>query len=167
MAYNFKTTKVLIVESSPPLYELLKGVLGLFSVPEENIFSAYSKDEGFRKFCKESHDLLIVDWLDNPNSGIKLTRQIRTDRLSPNLYVPILMTAGSGHAAKVLLSRDAGVSGYMVKPFSAKAIAHRLERIIESPRPFIVHDTFTGPDRRVKQIALTVPDRRQMAPENK
>ncbi len=167
MAYNFKNTKVLVVESSPPLYELLKGVLGLFSVPEDKIYSAYSMDEGFRRFCREGHDLLIVDWLDNPNSGIKLTRQIRTDRLSPNLYVPILMTAGSGHANRVIMARDAGVSGYLVKPFSAKTLAQKIERIVEQPRPFILHETFTGPDRRVKQMPFTDPDRRKLAPESK
>lgn len=167
MAYDFKKIKVLVVESSPPLYELLKGVLGLFSVSEDKIYSAYSMDEGFQKFCRDGHDLLIVDWLDNPNSGIKLTKQIRTNKISPNIYVPILMTAGSGHVNRVLLARDAGVSGYLVKPFSAKSLAEKIERIIEQPRPFIIHDSFTGPDRRVKQKPFTEPDRRKVVPEKK
>ena len=165
MAYDFRNTTVLVVESSPPVFEILRDVLGLFTVPQKNIFSAYTMDEGFRKFCADNHDLVIVDWMENPNTGIRLTHQIRTNKESPNRYVPILMTAGSGHANKVVRARDVGISGYLVKPFSAKKLAEKIERIIEHPRPFIVHSSFFGPDRRIKQVPFEGPDRRMQAPE--
>lgn len=150
MAYNFKDVKVLVVESSEPMFKLVKGVLNLFSVPEKNVYASYSVEDAFSNFRSLNHDLIIADWLQNPDRGIILTKMIRTDKNSPNAFVPIIMTAGSGHLNRVLKARDAGISEYLVKPFSAKSLAERITRVIEKPRVFVVCDTFVGPDRRVK-----------------
>ncbi|MBL1147534.1 MAG: response regulator [Pseudomonadota bacterium] len=168
MAYELDTVKVLVVESSTPLFQLFQGVLRLLGVPEINVFPAYSKQEGFEKFVRGNHDLLIIDWMGVPDQGIQLVREIRTNPRSPNPFVPILMTAGSGHERRVFLSRDNGVSDYLVKPFSAKDLASRIERLIEKPRPF-VHFTdeegnlgYVGPDRRLKEKPFEGYDRRMV-----
>jgi len=168
MAYELDAVKVLVVESSTPLFQLFQGVLRLLGVPEINVSPAYSKQEGFEKFVRENHDLLIIDWMGVPDQGIQLVRDIRTHPRSPNPFVPILMTAGSGHARRVFLSRDSGVSDYLVKPFSAKDLAARIERLIEKPRPF-VHSTndegqlgYVGPDRRLKETEFNGYDRRML-----
>ena len=75
MAYDFKSVRVLVVESSPPLFQLIKGVLGLFGVSDMNVDSAFTVEEGFEKFIRKNHDLLIVDWMDTPDSGIRLVRK--------------------------------------------------------------------------------------------
>jgi two-component system chemotaxis response regulator CheY len=162
MAYNFKDVEVLVVESSVPMFKLVKDVLNIFSVPEKNIYSAYDVDDAFRKFCQSNHDLIIVDWLQNPDHGIKLTQMIRTNKKTPNAFVPIIMTSGSGHLSRVLRARDSGVSEYLVKPFSAKSLAERVTRVIENPRPIVVCETFTGPDRRTGKwdADYTGPERR-------
>jgi two-component system chemotaxis response regulator CheY len=164
MAYDFKNIKVLVVESSPHVLALLEDVLTIFTIPRKNIASASTTEDGFKKFCAENHDLIIVDWIEDPTSGIQLTHKIRAEAASPNHYVPILMTAGSGHENRVIKARDMGVSGYLVKPFQARELAQKIEVIIEKPRPFIVHGSFTGPDRRVTKKPHAQPDRRQSAP---
>ena len=164
MAYDFKNIKVLVVEKSPHVLALLEDVLTIFTIPRKNIFSASTTEEGFEKFCAENHDFVIVDWIEDPESGMQLTHKIRAEKESPNPYVPVLMTAGSGHENKVLKARDMGVSGYLVKPFLAKELAQKIETIVEKPRAFIVHNTFIGPDRRVNKKPYTNPERRQEAP---
>jgi len=167
MAYDFKSVRVLVVESSPPLFQLIKGVLGLFGVSDMNVDSAFTVEEGFEKFVRKNHDLLIVDWMDTPDSGIRLVRKIRTHADSPNPFVPILMTAGSGHSNRVIKSRDAGVTDYLVKPFSAQMLAKRIEHIVEKPRPFVFFTDdngepgYVGPDRRTKQQPYEGEERRQ------
>lgn len=105
-----------------------------------------------QSLSQKRHDIVITDWLDNPDSGIQLIKKIRMDSKSPNKFVPIIMTAGSGHLSRVLRSRDAGVSEYLMKPFAANALATRITRVIETKRPFVVSATYTGPDRRVRGI---------------
>lgn len=161
MAYDFKDVKVLIVETSPPLFELLKGVLRFFTVPESQIVAAYGVDEAFKLFQKDNHDLVIADWMENPDRGLDLTRKLRADAGSPNPFVPILMTAGSGHQNRVIRARDAGVSDYLVKPFTARALALKLENIVENPRSFVLCETYVGPDRRRRNEPFEGPDRRQ------
>ncbi len=160
MSYNFKDVKVLVVESTQPMYELVKGVLNLFSVPEANVYAAYTVEDAFRLFREHNHDLVIADWLQNPDRGIELTKVIRTDKNTPNAFVPIIMTAGSGHLGRVIRARDSGISEYLVKPFSAKSLADRISRVIEKPRMFVVCDSYTGPDRRSKTEGYTGPERR-------
>ncbi len=161
MAYNFKDVKVLVVESSVPMFKLVKGVLNLFSVPENNIYASYTIDEAFNSFRQIRHDLVIADWLQNPDRGIQLTKIIRTDKTSPNPFVPIIMTAGSGHLQRVIKARDAGISEYLVKPFSAKSLAERITRVIEKPRQFVVCDSYVGPDRRTRSEGYAGPERRE------
>lgn len=161
MAYNFKDVKVLVVESSIPMFQLVKGVLNLLTVPEKNIYASYSVEEAFTSFQRLNHDLIIVDWLQNPDRGIQLTKIMRTDKTTPNAFVPIIMTAGSGHLNRVIRARDSGISEYLVKPFSAKSLADRITRVIEKQRQFVVCDSFVGPDRRVKQSAFEGTDRRE------
>ncbi|MAS88111.1 MAG: response regulator [Micavibrio sp.] len=161
MAYDFSKVNVLVVESTAEMFKLFKNVLAMLEVPDRNIHSAYSKDEGFEKFCSQRHDIVITDWLDNPDTGIELVKKIRTDDKSPNKFVPIIMTAGSSHLTRVLKSRDSGVSEYLVKPFAADALATRLTRVIEKPRPFVISKTYTGHDRRVKTLPFKGEDRRK------
>ncbi len=165
MAYDFKYVKVLVVESSVPMFQLVKGVLNLLTVPEKNIFAAYSPEEAFAAFQQERHDLILVDWLQNPDRGIHLTKIVRRHKNTPNAFVPIIMTAGSGHLSRVIKARDAGITEYLVKPFSAKSLADRLIRVVEKPREFAICPTYVGPDRRVRQIDFDGNDRRNGPPK--
>lgn len=162
MAYNFKNVRILIVESSPELFDLFRSVFRLFGVPERNVDSAYSMDEGFEKFAAGNHDLVIVDWLQTPDRGIELAKKIRMSGRSPNPFVPLIMTAGSGHENRVKRARDAGVSEYLVKPFTARTLAKKIERIVENPRPFVVSENYIGPDRRTGRVPdYSGPERRR------
>jgi len=148
MTYNFKNVRVLVVESSPEMAKLLKNVLQMLSIPEANIDMALSPEEAIIKFSRQKHDLIITDWLDNPDRGLKLTRNIRSSKSTPNPFVPVIMTAGSGHVQSVIKARDVGVSDYVIKPFSAKMLADRIVRVIEDKRGFVISDGYVGPDRR-------------------
>lgn len=165
MPYDFKNVNVLVVESSKPMFRLVKDVLHIFGVPGVNIYDAYSPEEAFKLFKDVRHDLVIADWLENPDRGIQLTRTLRMDSTTPNPYVPIIMTAGSGHLSRVLRARDAGISEYLVKPFSAQALADRISRVIEKPRKFILSPNYVGPERRVKNIPFEGMERRLNKPE--
>lgn len=147
MSYDFKNVRVLVVESSPVMFTLIKDVLGVFGVSGSNIFSAYSVEEGYDSFCRFNQDLLIIDWLTHVDNGVDLTKLVRTDVSTPNRFVPIIMTAGSGHQSKVLQALNAGISEYLVKPFSAGSLANRITRVIEDPKEFIISEEYTGPKR--------------------
>jgi len=159
MSYNFKALTVLVVESSHAMFELTKSVLQTFGV--DNIVYAHDCDTGFKKFCTEQPDMIIVDWLDDHQTGLDLTRRIRTDKDSPNPFVPVIMMTGFSQKKRVFMARDSGITEFIVKPYTAKTLYKRIERIIEQPRQFVKSKDFFGPDRRRQRIPFSGYDRRK------
>ncbi len=149
MAYQFKNMTVLLVESTRAMADLTKSILMTFGVTD--IHTAFTAQEGYEKFCTLEPDLVIIDWLQEPDSGLDLTRRIRSSGDSPNPFTPIILMTGYSQKKRVLLARDSGITEFLVKPFTARALYQRIEQIIEMPRYFVVSDKYFGPDRRRKR----------------
>jgi two-component system chemotaxis response regulator CheY len=93
-------------------------------------------------------DLAIVDFNMFPLDGVEFTRLIRNSPDSANPYLPIIMMTGHSEKSRVVEARDAGVTEFVVKPITAKAVFDRIQAVIMRPRPFVRTDDYFGPDRR-------------------
>ena len=160
MSYQFQKISVLVVEDNQPMLEVTKALLMTFGV--SNVIVAQNGEVGFKRFCESNPDIVIADWMMKPIDGIALTRQIRTDALSPNPYVPIILMTGFSEKRRVIQARDAGVTELLVKPFNARDLYRRIAQLIERPRQFVRSEDFFGPDRRRQQSEnYTGPFRRE------
>lgn len=148
MSYQFQNITVLIVEDNIPMLELAKALMTAFGV--KNVIGAKDGEEGFKKFCENNPDIVIADWMMKPMDGISMARRIRNDNASPNKYVPFILMTGFSEKRRVMQARDAGVTEFLVKPFTARDLYKRLYQIIERPRQFVRSEDFFGPDRRRK-----------------
>lgn len=146
MAFDFKKLSVLVVEDTGPMRELIVSVLETLGVGK--IYTAVDGEKGFETFCRKDPDIVIADWHMEPVNGIELTRRIRNDALSTNRVVPVILVTGYSALIRVAQARDAGVTEFMVKPFSANDIAKRIAYVINKPRDFIDSKDYFGPDRR-------------------
>lgn len=146
MPLNFEKLSVLVVEDTLPMLRLMVAVLSTLGV--KNIHSATNGQRGFDVFCKEAPDIVISDWHMDPMDGIELTKLIRRDPASPNRLAPIILVTGFSAVGRVGIARDAGITEFMVKPFSANDLAKRLAYVINKPRDFIDAPVYFGPDRR-------------------
>lgn len=159
MSYQFKNITVLVVETSESMFSLTKNVLLTFGVNQ--IFSSYTAEEGFETFNRLNPDLVIMDWLGEQEHGLNLPRMIRTDQESVNPFVPIILMTGYSQKKRVLMARDSGITEFLVKPFTAKALYQRIEQLIEKPRLFVRSESYFGPDRRRKREGeYSGPERR-------
>jgi CheY-like chemotaxis protein len=93
-------------------------------------------------------DLAIVDFNMAPLDGVEFTRLIRNSADSPNPYLPIIMMTGHSEKSRVFEARDAGVTEFIVKPITAKAVLDRIHAVIYKPRPFVKAEGYFGPCRR-------------------
>jgi CheY-like chemotaxis protein len=93
-------------------------------------------------------DLAIVDFNMFPLDGVEFTRLIRNSPDSANPYLPIIMMTGHSEKSRVYEARDAGVTEFVVKPITAKAVFDRIHAVIMRPRPFVKTGDYFGPDRR-------------------
>lgn len=148
MTYAFDRVRILVVEDNNPMLEICKTLLMTFGVGE--VIVAKNGNDGFKLFCKENPDIVIADWMMHPTDGISLTRRIRSDFQSPNHYVPVILMTGFSEKKRVVQARDAGVTEFLVKPFTARDLYKRIAQIIERPRQFVRSEDFFGPDRRRK-----------------
>ena len=146
MAFNFGKLSVLVVEDTAPMRKLICSVLEALDVGQ--IAQADNGDEGFKRFCDLNPDIVIADWMMNPTNGIEMTREIRNNTLSPNRTVPIIIVTGYSALQRVAEARDAGVTEFLIKPFSANDLSKRLAYVINKPRDFIDNGDYFGPDRR-------------------
>ena len=106
-------------------------------------------------------DLAIVDFNMLPLDGVEFTRLVRTSPTTTNPYLPIIMMTGHSEKSRVYEARDAGVTEFVVKPITAKAILDRIQAVIMRPRDFVKHESYFGPDRRRTNTAnYTGPLRR-------
>ena len=160
MSYQFQKVSVLVVEDNQPMMEVTKALLLTFGVG--NVITAQNGEAGFKRFCESNPDIIIADWMMKPTDGISLTRRIRTDALSPNPYVPVILMTGFSEKRRVIQARDAGVTEFLVKPFHARDLYRRIAQLIERPRQFVRSEDFFGPDRRRQSTDVyTGPKRRE------
>ena len=51
-----------------------------------------------------------------------------------------------GEKHRVVAARDAGITEFLAKPISAKALYERILNVVANPRPFVKTKTYFGPD---------------------
>ena len=146
MPIDLKKLKVLVVEDVDPMRKIIVSVVEMMSVGR--VFAAENGETAFNIFRRENPDIVITDWSMEPMDGLQLTHEIRTNMLSPNRTVPIIMISGYSYKERIDKARDAGVTEFLVKPFSADDLAKRIAYVINSPRDFIDAPGYFGPDRR-------------------
>jgi len=137
---------VLMVDDNREMRFLLRCLLragGVISITE-----ALTASEGIEIMRAQPVDLVIVDWMMQPVDGLAFTRMVRCAGESPNPYVPLLMVTAHTEVSRVAMARDAGVSGFVRKPISARILYQRMTAALTDMRAFIRTDDFLGPDRR-------------------
>ncbi len=149
MAQNqLKMYKILIVDADLELAKVLRTML--IEMGFGDVHLTRSGQEAYWKLKDEAFDFLITEWNTQAMDGISLLRKIRRSADSPNPTLPIIMLTGRAEQPDVFTARDLGINEFVVKPFTAKTIYNRIERIIENPRPFVVSPNFVGPERRAR-----------------
>lgn len=163
MHLNLSKISCLIAEDSAPIKSLLVNVITQLGI--NYIDAADNGEQAYELFKKKRHDIVLTDWMMEPISGLELTHLIRQDKLSPNKFAPVIMLSGYASFKRVFEARDAGVTEYMVKPFSAHDIAHRISHVINHPRDFVHCKTYFGPDRR-RRVDLNYDGEYRRATDN-
>jgi two-component system chemotaxis response regulator CheY len=162
MGFKFEKLSMLVVEDTQPMQKLLVSVLEALGI--KNVQTCTNGQDAFRQFCNHNHDIVLSDWQMDPIDGIALTRMLRKHQLSPNRLAPIILITGYSAWTRVEEARDAGVTEFLVKPFTAHDLARRIAHVINKPRDFIDTQDFFGPDRRRRKASesgYTGPHRRE------
>ncbi len=75
------------------------------------------------------YDFLVTDWNMPGMQGIDLLKAVRSD---PNLAaLPVLMVTAESKRDQIVEAAQAGVNGYVVKPFTAATLKEKIDKIFE------------------------------------
>ena len=74
-------------------------------------------------------DLLITDWNMPGMTGIELLKTVRADKKLSAL--PVLMVTAESNRGQIIEAAQAGVNGYIVKPFTAATLKEKIDKIFE------------------------------------
>ncbi|MFN3835547.1 MAG: PleD family two-component system response regulator [Glycocaulis sp.] len=136
---------LLIVDSSPFMRRLIADVLR--HAGADHVFTFANGTEGLDAARTYARPVVIADWSKKDSAGPELVRKLRREKL-PMHTAPVIVLGDSGLAGSVERARDAGVSSYILRPFSPATLFTRLEDASHNPRPFVQVEGFAGPDRR-------------------
>lgn len=143
---SLKSLNVLLADDNQNMRAIASAVL--HSADIRNVYEAAEGATAFDLLRRHPIDLAIVDFNMFPLDGVEFTRLVRTSPDSPNPHLPIIMMTGHSERSRVYEARDAGVTEFIVKPITAKAVLDRLKAVIMRPRPFIKSRDYVGPCRR-------------------
>ncbi len=117
--------KILIVDDFATMRRILKNILK--QIGFSNITEADDGSTALEELKKDKFDLIISDWNMPKITGIELLKKVRSsDGLKE---IPFLMVTAEAQKQNVIDAVQAGVSNYVVKPFTAEAISEKLEKI--------------------------------------
>ncbi|KZY37093.1 histidine kinase, partial [Oleiphilus sp. HI0050] len=75
------------------------------------------------------YDFLVTDWNMPGMTGIELLQHVRSDDNLKSL--PVLMVTAEAKRDQIVAAAQAGVNGYVVKPFTAAVLKEKIEKIFE------------------------------------
>lgn len=122
-----KNMKILIVDDFSTMRRIIKNLLR-----DLGFTNTHEADDGMTALpMLRSGDFafLVTDWNMPGMTGISLLKEVRAD---PRLAaLPVLMVTAEAKRDQIIEAAQAGVNGYVVKPFTAQVLKEKIDKIFE------------------------------------
>jgi len=114
--------RVLVADDSSTMRKIILRSLAAVGVP--GAAEAGDGAEAVEMYKQGGFDLVLTDWNMPAKNGLEVIREIR----GIDKDVPIIMVTTEAEKSRVLEAIQAGVSDYLVKPFTADTLREKLEK---------------------------------------
>lgn len=122
-----KGIRILIVDDFSTMRRIVKNLLN--DLGFTNTAEADDGTTALVELRKSKFDLVITDWNMPGMPGIDLLRTIRADAALAK--IPVLMVTAEAKRDQIIEAAQAGVNGYIIKPFTAATLEDKLVKIFE------------------------------------
>ena len=122
-----KNMKILIVDDFSTMRRIIKSLLR-----DLGFTNTQEADDGLTALPmlqSGNFDFLVSDWNMPGMTGIDLLKAVRADPKLANL--PVLMVTAETKREQIVLAAEAGVNGYVIKPFTAGTLEEKINKIFE------------------------------------
>ncbi len=119
--------KILVVDDFSTMRRIIKNLLR--DLGFNNVSEADDGNTGLPMLQSGGFDFLVTDWNMPGMTGIELLKAVRADEKLSTL--PVLMVTAEAKREQIVEAAQAGVSGYVVKPFTAAVLKEKIDKIFE------------------------------------
>ena len=119
---------ILIVDDSATTRMMVKRILTLCGIANENISEAADGSQALARLVACPVDLVIAD-LHMPNmGGLELTTRILAS--STLRHIPVVIVSADPNADRIDQLKQSGVKGYLAKPFTPESFKMLLMQVL-------------------------------------
>ena len=132
MAVNL-SMPVLVVDDYNTMVRIIRNLLKQLGF--DDVDDAPNGASALAKLRAKKYGLVISDWNMEPMTGYELLKEVRAD---PSLgEIPFIMVTAESRIENVIAAKKAGVNNYIVKPFNAQTLQHKIQAVFpdETPPP--------------------------------
>jgi len=119
--------KVLVVDDFSTMRRIVKNLLR--DLGFTNIQEADDGNTALPMLQCGNFDFVVTDWNMPGMQGIDLLKAIRAD--ASLAHIPVLLITAEAKKEQIVMAAQAGVNGYIVKPFTAATLKTKLDKIFE------------------------------------
>jgi len=119
--------KILVVDDFSTMRRIIKNLLR--DLGFSNADEADDGNTALPMLQTGKYDFLVTDWNMPGMTGIDLLRAVRADDNLKSL--PVLMVTAEAKRDQIVAAAQAGVNGYVVKPFTAAVLKEKIDKIFE------------------------------------
>ncbi|MCO7226937.1 chemotaxis response regulator CheY [Pleionea sp. CnH1-48] len=119
--------KILLVDDFSTMRRIIKNLLR--EIGFDDVVEAEDGKQAIAMMQNHDVDMVITDWNMPVMSGIDLLRHIRTTRDFNEL--PVLMVTAESKREQIVEAAQAGVNGYIVKPFNGQTLQEKIGKILQ------------------------------------
>ena len=123
-----KDMKFLVVDDFSTMRRIIKNLLN--DLGYANVTEADDGATALPMLQAGNFDFLVTDWNMPGMPGLDLLKAVRADaRLAK---MPVLMLTAEVKREQIIEAAQAGVNGYVIKPFTAVTLKEKIDKILES-----------------------------------
>ena len=119
--------KILIVDDFSTMRRIIKNLLR--DLGFNNTQEADDGTSALPMLQNGRYGFLVTDWNMPGMTGIDLLKAVRADEKLAAL--PVLMVTAESNREQIIEAAQAGVNGYIVKPFTAVTLKEKIDKIFE------------------------------------
>lgn len=119
--------KALVVDDFATMRRIIKNVLKKIGFTD--ISEADDGKTAFTMLKNDTFDLVLCDWNMPEMPGIELLKAVRSDDGVKD--IPFVMVTAEAKKENIVEAVKAGVSNYVVKPFTAETIGQKLKKVFD------------------------------------
>jgi two-component system, chemotaxis family, chemotaxis protein CheY len=121
-----KNLRFLVVDDFSTMRRIVKNLLN--DLGYANVQEADDGNTALPMLQTGGFDFLVTDWNMPGMPGLDLLKAVRSD---PKLAkMPVLMLTAEAKREQIIEAAQAGVNGYVIKPFTAVTLKEKIDKIL-------------------------------------